>query len=183
MAAAQTVVPILVDCSENGQNEALQQKYKVEGYPTILYVDPDGKQIKEMGSRDAGPVAKEIEGVAAKFPPRPSIWQSSMKSAVEMGKKAKKPVAVYLADPKADLARVNAKLMKDLGDRKAKFLWVLQIAKAESLKAHGLENAPAVVVYDPKAEQEPLARIGIKEGDKADVLNKALDEAAKKMKR
>ena len=39
-----------------------------------------------------------------------------------------------------------------------------------------------VVLLDPKSE-EPLARIPVKEDDKADVLNKALDEAAKLFKK
>ena len=77
---------------------------------------------------------------------------------------------MYVVDPKSDLAKVSAKLTKDLGDRKTKFLWVLESGK----------EAPAVIVFDPKAD-EPLARIPVKESSK-DVLNKALDEAAKLMK-
>lgn len=180
------VVPILVDCSKQGQNADLQQKYKIEGYPTVVYVDPEGKMIKEMGSRDASAICKEIEGLAAKFPGKPTIWQNSRKAALDAAKKAKKPVAVYLVDPKADLAKLTTKLAKDLGDRKTKFLWVLETAKEETLKEFGVEAAPAVIVLDPAKEdsaKEPVAKIAVKDDDKAEVLNKALDEAAKSMKK
>lgn len=186
VAAAQRLVPVLVDCSERGQNEALLKKYSVEGFPTVIYVDPEGKQIREMGSRDASPITKEIESVSAKYPGRPSIWQPSLKAAAELAKRAKKPVAVYLADPKADIPKLNAKLMKDLGDRKTKFVWVLELGKEEVLRKYGVESAPAAVVLDPKAADpasEPLEKIAVKEDDKPDVLNKALDEAAKKLKK
>ena len=45
-----------------------------------------------------------------------------------------------------------------------------------------MEAAPAVVVIDPKSG-EPAARIAVKPDDKPDVLNKALDEAAQKIKK
>ena len=123
-----------------------------------------------MQNRDAPAIVKDIETVAGKVAPRPTFWQPSISIAREIGKKAKKPVAVYFVDPKGDLAKLNAKLTKDLGDRKTKFLWVLA------------PGQPGVHVLDPK-EEEPLARIPVKEDDKADVLNKALDEAAKLMKK
>jgi len=182
VAAAQRIVPVLVDCSERGQNEDLLKKYGVQGFPTVIYADPDGKQIKEMDSRDAGTIVKDIDNLSKKHPGRPSIWQSSTKAAVDLGKQVKKPVAVYLAEPKEDLAKLTAKLMKDLGDRKTKFLWVLELGKDDVLKKYAVDAAPAVVVLDPKAD-EPLAKIPVKADDKADVLNKALDDAAKQFKK
>jgi len=182
VAATQLIVPILVDCSERGQNEELQKKYNVQGYPTVLYVDPQGEKIREMGSRDAGPIVKEIEGLAKKHPGRPSIWQNSLKGALAAGQKAKKPVAVYVAEESADLVKLTQRLAKDFGDRTKKFLFVLEIGRADALKARELESAPAAFVYDP-ASEEPVEKIAIGKDDKADVLNKALDEAAKKVKK
>src|SRR5688500_6928763 len=125
-AVAQRIVPIYVDCTKKGENSDLLARYKVQGYPTVLYTDADGNSLREMQSRDAAAIVKDIETVAAKVAPRPSIWQPSVAVAREIGRKAKKPVAVYFVDPKSDLAKVHAKLMKDLGDRKTKFLWVLE---------------------------------------------------------
>jgi protein disulfide-isomerase len=36
-------------------NEALQAKYRVEGYPTIIVFNPAGKKIGELGYQPGGP--------------------------------------------------------------------------------------------------------------------------------
>ena len=38
-------------------NEALQDKYKVEGYPTIIVLNSDGKKVGELGYQPGGPKA------------------------------------------------------------------------------------------------------------------------------
>ncbi len=38
-------------------NEALQEKYKVEGYPTIIVLNADGKKVGELGYLPGGPKA------------------------------------------------------------------------------------------------------------------------------
>lgn len=37
------------------QNQALQQKYKIQGYPTVLFLKADGKVIGEYGYDEGGP--------------------------------------------------------------------------------------------------------------------------------
>ncbi len=36
-------------------NAALQEKYKIEGYPTIIVLDSDGRKIGELGYQPGGP--------------------------------------------------------------------------------------------------------------------------------
>ena len=51
--------------SETQQNDQLQQRYSIEGYPTYVLLDPRGKEIKRVvGYVDGGPSAfiKWIEG-------------------------------------------------------------------------------------------------------------------------
>ncbi len=36
-------------------NEALQRKYNIEGYPTLIILDSDGKQVGTMGYQPGGP--------------------------------------------------------------------------------------------------------------------------------
>jgi thioredoxin-related protein len=36
-------------------NEALQEKYKIEGYPTIIVLDESGKKVGELGYQPGGP--------------------------------------------------------------------------------------------------------------------------------
>jgi len=49
-------------------NDALQQKYKIEGYPTIIVLNGEGKKIGELGYMPGGPKAfiAELEKVKPK---------------------------------------------------------------------------------------------------------------------
>ena len=38
-------------------NDALQQKYKIEGYPTIIVLNGEGKKVGELGYQPGGPKA------------------------------------------------------------------------------------------------------------------------------
>ena len=39
------------------QNDSLQQKYSIEGYPTIIVLDAQGKKLGELGYQPGGPAA------------------------------------------------------------------------------------------------------------------------------
>ena len=137
---------------------------------------------REMESRDASGIIKGIEVVVGKVTPRTTLWQPTVAAAKEAGKKNKKPVAVYLVDPRVDLLKVNARLTKDLGDRKSRFVWVLESGQPGTLKKYEADSAATVVVIDSKTD-EVVSRIPFKDDDKAEVLNKALDDAAKLLKK
>jgi thioredoxin-related protein len=49
-------------------NQALQQKYKVEGYPTIVVLNSEGKKVGELGYMQGGPKAfiAELEKLKSK---------------------------------------------------------------------------------------------------------------------
>jgi protein disulfide-isomerase len=49
-------------------NKELQQKYKIQGYPTLIVLDGSGKQLGELGYTPGGPKAfiAELEKVAGK---------------------------------------------------------------------------------------------------------------------
>ena len=38
------------------QNKALAGQYKIRGYPTVIVLNPAGKQVKELGYQEGGPV-------------------------------------------------------------------------------------------------------------------------------
>src|SRR5882757_8721263 len=42
---------------EKKANEGLQQKYKIEGYPTIIVLNSEGKQVGQLGYMPGGPKA------------------------------------------------------------------------------------------------------------------------------
>ena len=132
------MVPIYVDCTNKGDQESLQREFDVKGYPTVLYVDPSGKVIKEMGSREAGAIVGEISSVAKKFPGRPTFWQNSVKGATTLAKATKKKIAVYVAKEDADPIKMNQSLTKNLGDRKSKLLWVWETGTKKVLEERGV---------------------------------------------
>jgi hypothetical protein len=181
-AAAGNVVPIYVDCTAKGSFPELQEKYKVKGYPTVLYVDAEGKQIRESGTREAGALVAEIGNVAKKYPGRPTFWNNSVKSATA----TKKRVAVYVAKEDADPIKVTMKLSKELGDRKTKLAWTWETGTAKVLEGRGVESAPAVVLYeaaDKDGSVQLLGKVTIKEGDDPKLLNNAIDEILKNAKK
>ena len=61
--AQKNVVPVEIDFPRSKPqsaqlkkaNEALQGKYKVEGYPTIIVLDSNGKKVGELGYQPGGP--------------------------------------------------------------------------------------------------------------------------------
>ncbi len=55
---------IKLDAAVKAQNEALQTKYGVTGYPTIVIVNAAGKKLATAGYMKTGPVAliRDIEG-------------------------------------------------------------------------------------------------------------------------
>lgn len=61
-------MPIFVDCDWGKKNKDVSTKYKVRGYPTVIFTDPEGTEIERLGKRDAESVAAQIEGVAKKHP-------------------------------------------------------------------------------------------------------------------
>src|SRR5262245_63325570 len=105
-----------------------------------------------MGSREASAVTGEINGVAKKYPGRPSLWQNSLKSAMGVAKVTKKKIAVYVAKEDGDPLKITAKLSKDLGDRKTKLLWTWETGDAKTLEKRGVASAPAIVIYDVDKE-------------------------------
>ncbi len=63
--AEKNLVPVEVDFPRKKQqsaelkkaNQALQDKYKIEGYPTIIVLNGEGKKVGELGYQPGGPKA------------------------------------------------------------------------------------------------------------------------------
>ena len=46
---------------QKAANDALQEKYKIKGYPTIIVLNGDGKQVGELGYMKGGPAVFTAE--------------------------------------------------------------------------------------------------------------------------
>jgi len=61
--AQKNVVPVQVDFPRRKQqsadqkkaNQALQRKYQIRGYPTVVVLSPTGKKLGELGYQPGGP--------------------------------------------------------------------------------------------------------------------------------
>lgn len=60
-------MPIFVDCDWGKKNNDISTRYKVRGYPTVVFTDPDGNEVARLGRRDADSVAAQILEVAKKY--------------------------------------------------------------------------------------------------------------------
>ena len=85
-------------------NQALAQKYKIKGYPTILLLDHTGKVVAETGYRKGG-AAKYVEHLeqisGKKQPPAPKPekvgefhWLTDYDQALALSRKENKPILV-----------------------------------------------------------------------------------------
>ena len=59
--ASANVVPILVDCTQQGAHQAYLNTYQVRGFPTILFVGPDGASLGTLERRDAATLIQQID--------------------------------------------------------------------------------------------------------------------------
>ena len=62
--APTALVTIYVDCTAKGSHPELQQKYGVSGYPTVLFVGPDGATVGVTGSWRR-PLIPDLRGAAS----------------------------------------------------------------------------------------------------------------------
>ncbi len=61
--AEKNIVPVQVDFPRakpqpqdlKQANQELQKKYKIEGYPTVIVLDQNGKKVGELGYEEGGP--------------------------------------------------------------------------------------------------------------------------------
>lgn len=74
--AQKNLVPVEIDFPRKKEqsadlkaaNQKLQQQYKIEGYPTVIVLDANGKKVGELGYMQGGPKAfiAELDKIKAK---------------------------------------------------------------------------------------------------------------------
>ena len=179
-AASGRVVPIYIDCTDREHPPEIKNKYNVSGFPTVVWIDPEGKKLKDVvGQNDANSYTSAIDSVSKKLPGRPTFWNNTVKSAAA----AKKLVALYVAKEGADPIKVTMKLNKDLGDRKTKLAWTWETGTAKVLEARQLDSAPAVVIYEAGEKETDLKMLGKVVGEDSKLLNEGIDGILKDAKK
>ena len=159
------------------QNEELQAKYGITGYPTVLFINAEGKKLGQSGYTGASPagwIAQVAPFVPAVVKPEPLKVLSGFADAMSAAKQQQKALLVIAYDDKSSVkARVDAILASDafaeLAPSRYAVVHVNTDAAAGGDDAKALSDfreahkiaAPAVqfIAIDPQASA-PLAVIG-----------------------
>lgn len=182
--ASENVVCVFVDCDWGNKNTDLSKKYDVGGYPTVIFTDPDGNKLEEMGDDRAEGFAKQIESVGSKYRGKVN-WQESWEKAAEVAKEEKKPVILVFVTEKDESKKLEEALADNLlKDLREKFVLVKSPIKkdSEEAKKFGVATSaqPVLFVVDAtaeKPEEKPLKKVTGKKAAKD--LKKDLEAALK----
>ena len=68
--ASKSAVCIFVDCQWGAKHEDLARKYKVRGFPTLVYADSDGEEVGRMTDCSPEAVARDFSQLASAQPSR-----------------------------------------------------------------------------------------------------------------
>ena len=174
-----------MDCS-GGAQRALKNKFSITGFPTVVFCDSKGKKVDDLGRRDAGSVATQFASHAKKYTLK-LPWGKSLAVAMEEGKKASKPVAVWVPDPKKKGTRALESmffadevmpLFKDFVLVKVPFA-----RKHEDLQKIGITSGAVLVILDPAAEKPFKAVKRIRKAKTPKSLVKDLTKSLKSVKK
>jgi hypothetical protein len=158
--ASKKLVCVFVDCDWGKKNNDLSDKFKVRGYPTVAFCDPEGNQVASLGSRDPSAVAAQIAEVVKKYG---KVGFETFEKAAEVAKEEKKPVLYVFVKPAVASSLAAAVADESLKELVGKFV----VAQSEITK----ENADAkafsisestLLVLDPNAEaskSKPLLKL------------------------
>ena len=156
------------------------EKYKPSGYPTVIFLDADGKEIAKLGDRAPAAVAKQIEEIAAKYSRGPK-WLSDAEAAIAAGKAESKPVALVFVDEKPKSAAflqifADPLLADDL--EKVAFAKVDLKKDAEECKKWKVTGAATLVLIDASGDEPKVVKTMTGVGPKA--IKTALEDLLKK---
>lgn len=180
----------MVDCTEGGAHQDLLSKYNVNGFPTVLFTDPDGKVVDTVGDRSAAAIKAQIERAIAAHK-RAGFAAQGLDEAAAQAREAGKLLGVLFIDPasKEGLGPFNEAVFRDpkLAAFKDRFVWVQRPQRdgkkvTDEAKAFKASKAPWLVLVDPRGEGKLEKRIlgsAKSPGGLDKLLQKALDKAEK----
>jgi hypothetical protein len=176
--ASKKIMCVFVDCDWGKKNNDLSDKFKVEGYPTVVFCDPEGKEVAQLERRDPAGVAGQITEISKKYG---RAGFASFEKAAPVAKDEKKPV-LYLFLKPGVASSIGAALadasMKELVE---KFVQAQSEITKENADAKALSiTDTTLLVLDPGAElkAKPLLKLTGKRDAKE--VRKQLEAALKK---
>lgn len=183
------LVPIMVDCTKGNAHDALMKQFNVTGFPTAIFIGPDGKEVARLRDRSPGGVKQQVEEVVRQHT-RPTLRTDlTVEAGVAAAREARKLLAVFFADDRAAAENgpvIDAILAPALEQLRGRFVWVKRPLVGEKnkatdeAKAAGARKSPTLVLIDPWAEpgSKPLKKLDAWKALQKE-LEKAVDAAQK----
>jgi len=177
--SSEGLIRILVD---SGKDSKLFDKYGVRGMPTIIFLDPEGKEVGKLNDRSSEGVKKQFEEVSTKNTRAPR-WLSGIEAAISEAKGGPKPAVLFFVDDKPKSKALEALFSDptfgtDLYE-KAIFSKVAFKKDSEECKKWKVTDAGSIVIVDPSAEEG--VSLKILKGGAPKAVRKEIEEAAKKL--
>src|SRR5438105_4981778 len=141
---------VFVDCDWGKKNNDLSDKFKVEGYPTVAFCDPDGKEVAQLERRDPAGVAAQIGEIAKKYG---RVGFASFEKAATAAKDEKKPVLYLFLKPNVASSMGTALADASMKDLVEKFVLAQSEITKENADAKALSiTDTTLLVLDSGAE-------------------------------
>lgn len=156
------------------------ERYKPSGYPTVIFLDADGKEIAKLGDRSPAAVARQIEDIAAKYTRGPK-WLTDADAAVAAGKSESKPVALVFVDDKPKSAAflqifADPTMMEEM--EKVVFARIEFKKDSEEAKRWKVAQGATLVILDVTGDEPKVVKTLTGVGAKA--VKTALEDQIKK---
>jgi len=177
--SADGLIRILVD---SGKDDKLFSKYGVKGMPTIIFLDPEGKEVGKLNDREAPGVKRQFEEIVAKNTRAPQ-WLAGVEAALSAAKSGPKPAVLFFYDEKP-----KSKMMQNIFSdpafgadlyEKAVFSKVEFKKDSEECKKWKVIEAGTILIVDPSAEEG--ASLKSLKGGAPKAVRKEIEEAIKKL--
>ena len=186
------------------QNEKLMKEHGVQGFPTVLLLDAEGKKVGELGYERGGPAVwtkkadEQIAAVKVKAE-ADSVWTTDFKEALAKAKKEKKYVIadftgsdwcgwciklkdeVFAKPEFLEWAKENAVLLELDFPRKTKLPAELKEQNEKLAKEFKISGYPTIVFLDGNGKE--LGRGGYVAGGPAKWIEQAEKKSGVKSKK
>ena len=179
------LVPVMVDYTKPGQNEDLQTRFGVKGYPTTIFLGANGEKVADLGGRAAAQVKSQVEDIIRQHSRPTFVTTETVEQGLARARETGKLLGVLFADEREPDAGPVMDLILDqsMAQLREQFVWLKRPVHGDKNKATDEAKAlsiskAAVVLLDPWGEDKArvLKKVTAFKGLKKDV-EKAVDAA------